>query len=98
MSVSRSSSPRRENRLAVDDRAFAIRIFLARTSRLFGELSGDAVRQGTLHAPTSTQRNRLAELMTEADKAIAAWNAIVDEALPSLNEQLETRGPLRLEK
>ena len=71
---------------------------LARASRLFGELGGDAVRQGTLHAPTSTQRDRLAALTTEADKAIAALNAIVDEALPSLNEQLEARGPLRLEK
>ena len=51
-----------------------------------------------MHAPTSTQRNRLAELVTEADNAIAALNAVVDEALPSLNEQLKTRGPLRLEK
>ena len=71
---------------------------LSRASRLFGELSGDAVRQGTMHAPTSTQQNRLDELVTEANEAITALNAIVDEALPPLNEQLKARGPLRLEK
>ncbi|TDI43573.1 MAG: hypothetical protein E2P02_11155 [Acidobacteria bacterium] len=79
-------------------RSFRNPNLLSRASRLFGELSGDAVRQGTLHAPTTTQRRRLAEIMTEADKAIAALHAIVDEALPSLNERLTARGPLRLGK
>ena len=49
---------------------------LARLARLYGEFTGDAVRQGTLHAPTTTHRQRLERLQQEIAGAIAVLETL----------------------
>lgn len=61
-------------------------------SRLFRELSGDDVRQGTLHGPTPVQRSRLTRLVSEADEAISALETTVNGELPEINDMLRARG------
>jgi len=77
-------------------RSFRDPTLLARASRLFTELGGDKVRQGTLHGPTEVQRSRLSQLNAEADEAIAELEATIDNAVPQINEMLKAKGPLQL--
>jgi len=77
-------------------RSFRDPTFSTRASRLFTELSGDNVRQGTLHGPTDVQRARLTQLSTEADKAIAELEATINNAVPRINEMLKAKGPLQI--
>ncbi len=77
-------------------RSFRNPDLMARTSRLFGELDGDAVRQGTLHGPTASQEARLGELEGEAARALETLDESISAKLPELNERLEVFGPLRL--
>ena len=69
---------------------------LGRASRLFGELSGDDVRQGSLHGPTPVQEQRLTKMEREADAAIAKLDTTRDEWIPRINAMLAERGPLSL--
>lgn len=77
-------------------RSFRDPTLLTRASRLFAEVGGDKVRQGTLHGPTEVQRSRLSQLNTEADEAIAELEATIDNAVPRINEMLKAKGPLQL--
>jgi hypothetical protein len=77
-------------------RSFRDPTLLTRASRLFTELSGDNVRQGTLHGPTDVQRARLTQLSTEADKAIAELEATINMSVPEINRMLQEKGPLQL--
>ena len=70
--------------------------FSTRATRLFTELSGDNVRQGTLHGPTEVQRARLTDLNTEADEAIAELEAAINTSVPEINRMLQEKGPLQL--
>ena len=61
-------------------------------TRLFSELDGDDVRQGTLYGPTPVQQGRLARLASSAEEAIARFEAFLESSLPPINETLgETR-------
>ncbi len=56
--------------------------------RLFGELDGDAVRQGTFSGPTTTQRNSLASLNRRLDQELSALNSVLETSVPDLNRQI----------
>jgi hypothetical protein len=56
--------------------------------RLFGELDGDEVRQGTLHGPTEAQRQRLASARREVDEQIGRLNELLETSIPDLNRQI----------
>ena len=77
-------------------RSFRDPTLLTRATRLFTELSGDNVQQGTLHGPTEVQRARLTHLNPEADEAIAELEAAINMSVPEINRMLQEKGPLRL--
>jgi photosystem II stability/assembly factor-like uncharacterized protein len=68
----------------------------ARAARLFGEIDGSGVQQGTLRGPTTTQRDRLGLLEKEGSEAMAKLDAAVNAAVEEINEQLERLSPLRI--
>lgn len=69
-------------------RGFANPSDYARAGRLFGELSGDEVRQGTLSAPTPVQLRRFDELRTRGESKLTGLERLVSVSIPELNEQL----------
>ncbi len=77
-------------------RSFRDPTLSTRASRMFTELSGDGVRQGTLHGPTELQRARLSQLNVETDKAIAELEATINMSVPEINRMLKEKGPLQL--
>lgn len=60
-----------------------------RASRLFRELDGDLVRQGTLSGPTSTQRQTLRSLERKIDDPISLLNHLVEIKIPDLNRRIQ---------
>ena len=60
----------------------------ALAGRLFGELDGDAVRQGTFAGPTMTQKARHASMNNQLDLELAALNIVLEESVPDLNRQI----------
>lgn len=75
-------------------RSFRDPTLRSQASRLFRELSGDDVRQGTLRGPTPVQRRRLTQLSEAADEMIAALETIVNGWLPEINRMLREKGEL----
>ena len=62
---------------------------------MFGELSGDQVRQGTLSAPTPIQQRRFDELRARAESKLTDLERLVSVSIPELNERL-SRESLRV--
>ena len=61
-------------------------------SRLFGELDGAAVRQGTFEGPTPGQRDRLEALRRSLGDAVGEVNDFLAASVPALNEAISTAG------
>ena len=61
-------------------------------SRLFGELDGGTVQQGTFGGPTAGQRDRMAALRRSVDDAVGDVNAFLTSSVPALNEAVATAG------
>jgi hypothetical protein len=57
--------------------------------RLFSEIDGDAVRQGTFDGPTKSQRARLAALETKAKSEFERLQQLVEVSIPQLNKEIE---------
>ncbi len=60
-----------------------------RVNRLFRELDGDLVQQGTLSGPTPTQRPRLGSLEQKGDEQKGLLNQLVETKVPDLNRRIE---------
>ena len=71
-------------------RSFRNPTLSTQASRLFNELSGNEVQQGTLHGPTAVQRTRLTELAREAEQAMQELQAAINAAVPRMNELLRS--------
>ncbi len=57
--------------------------------RLFSEIDGDAVRQGTLDGPTESQRARSAALDKKAEVELERLERLIESSIPELNQQIE---------
>ena len=57
--------------------------------RLFSEIDGDAVRQGTFHGPTAVQNARLVTLKQKADVELERLEQLTGTTVPELNRQIE---------
>ena len=57
-------------------------------SRLFGELDGDEVRQGTFGGPTAVQRARLDAIDRQLEAQVGALNRVIDTSIPALNASI----------
>lgn len=57
--------------------------------RLFSEIDGDAVRQGTLDGPTETQKARLAALEAKAESILGRSEQLIQISVPKLNQRIE---------
>jgi hypothetical protein len=58
-------------------------------SRLFSEIDGDAVRQGTFHGPTAIQRARMTALKQKADGELERLDQLIETTVPELNRKIE---------
>ena len=56
--------------------------------QLFRELDGDQVRQGTLHGPTATERQRLTSITRTVEEQTALLNRLIEFSIPDLNRQI----------
>ncbi|MAG71927.1 MAG: hypothetical protein QF463_07205 [Vicinamibacterales bacterium] len=61
-------------------------------SRLFGELDGGDVQQGTFGGPTAVQRARLVALRDSLAEAVAGVNALLATEVPALNQAITEVG------
>jgi hypothetical protein len=57
--------------------------------RLFSEIDGDAVRQGTMDGPTKSQRARLSVLETKAKSEFERLQQLVEVSIPQFNKEIE---------
>jgi hypothetical protein len=57
--------------------------------RLFSEIDGDAVRQGTMDGPTESQRARLTALKAKAEAEFERLDQLVEVSIPQLNQKIE---------
>ena len=56
--------------------------------RLFGELDGDEVRQGTFGGPTAVQQARMEAIDRQLDEQVEALNRVIDTSIPALNTSI----------
>ena len=57
--------------------------------RLFAEIDGDAVRQGTFHGPTAIQSARMATLKQKAGVELERLEQLIETIVPELNQKIE---------
>ena len=88
-----AAKPIRERlRGPVDGPAFGNPNLRSLASRLFNELDGAAVRQGTFGGPTTGQRDRLEALRRSLDDAVGEVNDFLAASVAALNEAISTAG------
>ena len=88
-----AAKPIRERLRGPDDGpAFGNPNLRSLASRLFGELDGDVVQQGTFGGPTPGQRDRLEALRRSLDDAVGEVNDFLAASVPALNEAISTAG------
>ena len=72
-----------------DTSSFSNPSLLTQAGRLFRELDGDLVQQGTLSGPTSLQRQQLDSLKQKVDEQIRLLNQLLEVKVPDLNRRIE---------
>ena len=60
--------------------------------RLYGELDGVVVQQGTFGAPTVVQRDRMAALTRDLDDTLMSLNRLIETTIPALNTTVGAAG------
>jgi hypothetical protein len=82
--------------IALEGSSFRDPSLAVQARSLFGELEGSDVQQGTLHAPTPVQRERLRLLEARSQEALRRMEDTIRTSLEELNSKLEALGPMRI--
>ena len=75
-----------------DGPTFGVPNLRAQASRLFGEIDGGEVRQGTFGGPTAGQQARLGVIRQSLDAAVAESNDVLASTVAALNQVIATAG------
>jgi photosystem II stability/assembly factor-like uncharacterized protein len=84
--------------LSLERSSFRDPTLAAHATRLFSELEGSEVQQGTLHGPTPVQRERFLLLEASGEKALQRMDSEIASSIDELNAKLQAVGPLQIAK